>query len=77
MVHKLLQVLKQGQNKIYSSYVRKYPKIRMILTNFESGSLGQEKLGKVMEKVMEFEKLKRVRALSRDLKGSSINKRTT
>ena len=49
----------------------------MILTNFESGSLGQEKLEKVIEKVMEFEKLKRVRTLYRDLKGSSMNKRTT
>ena len=77
VVHKLLQVLKKGQNKIYSSYVRKYPKTEMILANFESGSLGQEKLEKVIEKVMEFEKLKRVRTLSRDLKGSSMNKRTT
>ena len=38
VVHKLLQVSKQGQNKIQTSYVRKYPKTRMILTNFESGS---------------------------------------
>ena len=49
----------------------------MILANFESGSLGQEKLEKVIEKVMEFEKFKGVRTLSRDLKGSSMNKRTT
>ena len=38
VVHKLLQVSKQGQNKIQASFVRKYPKTRMILTNFESGS---------------------------------------
>ena len=36
--HKLLQVLKQGQNKIQASYVRKYPKRGMILTIFERGS---------------------------------------
>ena len=38
VVIKLLQVWKQGQNKIHSSYVRNYPKTRMILTVFESGS---------------------------------------
>lgn len=52
VVRKLLQVSKQGQNKIQ---VRKYPKTRMILTILESGSstLGHGKLEKVMEKVME------------------------
>ena len=33
----LLQVSKQGQNKAQASYVRKYPKTRMILTIFKSG----------------------------------------
>ena len=48
MYGKLLQVLKKGQ----ASYVRKYPKTRMILTIFESGSetLGHEKVEKVMKK---------------------------
>jgi len=35
---KLLQVSKQGQNKIQASYARKYLKTRMILKIFESGS---------------------------------------
>ena len=54
MCGKLVQVLKKGQAR----YLRKYPKTRMIWTIFESGSetLGHEKL----EKVVEFEKLKRV-----------------
>ena len=38
VICKLLQVSKQGQNKIQASYVRKYPKTRMILTIFKSGS---------------------------------------
>jgi len=38
VVRKLLQVSKQGQNKIQASYARKYPKTRMILKIFESGS---------------------------------------
>ena len=38
VVGKLLQVPKQGQNKLQTSYVRKYPKTRMILTIFKSGS---------------------------------------
>ena len=38
VVRKLLQVSKQGQNKIQASDARKYPKTRMILKNFESGS---------------------------------------
>ena len=38
VVRKLLQVPKQGQNKIQASCVRKYPKTRMSLTIFESGS---------------------------------------
>ena len=37
VVRKLLPVLKQGRNKIHSSYVRKYLKTRMILRNFKSG----------------------------------------
>ena len=55
VVRKLLEMSKQGQNKIRASYVRKYPKTRMILTIFESGSstLDHRKLEKVMEKVME------------------------
>ena len=38
VVGKLLWVSKQGQNKIQASYARKYPKTRMSLTIFESGS---------------------------------------
>ena len=38
VVRKLLQMSKQGQNKIQASCVRKYPKTRMILTIFEGGS---------------------------------------
>ena len=38
VVRKLLEVSKQGQNKIQVIYCRKYPKKRMILTNFDSGS---------------------------------------
>ena len=38
VVRKLLQVSKQGQNKIQASYARKYPKTMMILKSFESGS---------------------------------------
>ena len=38
VVHKLLQELKQGQNKIQACYVRKYLKTRVILIIFESGS---------------------------------------
>ena len=38
VVRKLLQVSKQGQNKIRASYVRKYPKTRIILKIFESRS---------------------------------------
>ena len=51
MVCKLLQVPKQGQNKIQASYVRKYLKTRMSLTVFDSGSytFGHRKLEKVME----------------------------
>jgi len=66
VVRKLLQVSKQGQNKIQASYARKYPKTRMILTIFKSGSqtLGHGRLEKIMEKVMRFEKLKRIRTLS-------------
>ena len=63
LVNILLQVSKQGQNiKIQVGYIRKYPKTRMILTIFESGSLtlGPRKLEKFMEKIMEFEELKRV-----------------
>ena len=37
LVRNLLPVLKQGRNKIHSSYVRKYLKTRMILRNFKSG----------------------------------------
>ena len=68
LVNILLQVSKQGQNiKIQVGYIRKYPKTRMILTIFESGSLtlGPGKLEKFMEKIMEFEELKRVWTLSR------------
>ena len=54
VVRKLLQVSKQGQNKIQASYARKYPKARMILKIFENGSLtlGHGRLENVMEKVM-------------------------
>ena len=38
VVRKLLQMSKQGENKIQANYVRKCPKTRMILTIFESGS---------------------------------------
>ena len=38
VVCKLLQLSKQGQNKIQASNVRKYTKTRMILTIFKSGS---------------------------------------
>ena len=38
VVGKLLQVPKQEQNKLQTNYVRKYPKTRMILTIFKSGS---------------------------------------
>ena len=38
VVGKLLQVPKQEQNKLETNYVRKYPKTRMILTIFKSGS---------------------------------------
>ena len=50
-VYKLLYVSKQAQNKIQTSYGRKYLKTRLILTIFESGSqtLGHGKLAKVME----------------------------
>ena len=34
VICKLLQVSKQGQNKIQASYVRKYPKTRMIFYKF-------------------------------------------
>jgi len=35
VVCELFQVSKQGQNKIQASYIRKYPKTRMILIIFE------------------------------------------
>ena len=35
VVHKLLQMLKQGQHRLQASYVRKYLKTRMTLINFE------------------------------------------
>jgi len=38
VVRKLLQVPEQGENKIQASYVREYPKTRISLTIFESGS---------------------------------------
>ena len=38
VVRRLLQVSKQGQNKIQASYARKYPKARMILKIFKSGN---------------------------------------
>ena len=38
VVRKLLEVSKQGQNKIQVTCCRKYPKKRMILRNFDSGS---------------------------------------
>ena len=39
VVGKLLQVSKQGQNKIQASYARKYPKTRISLTIFLAASL--------------------------------------
>ena len=56
VVCKLLEMSKQGQNKIWASYVRKYPKTRMILTIFETGSSTLDH--RKWQKVMEFEKLK-------------------
>ena len=55
VVRKLLQLSKQGQNKIQAIYLRKYPKTRMILTIFKncSQTLGPGKLKKVIEKAME------------------------
>ena len=57
---------KQGQNKIQASYVRKNPENKDDFDNFRKWQLNLRswKIGKGHGKVMEFEKLKRVRTLS-------------
>ena len=69
MVRKLLQKWKQGQSKLQTSYVRKYPKNKDDFDNYQNWELNFRswKTGKVMEKVMEFEKLLRVRTLNSDI----------